>query len=54
MTLPEAIAMIFASNPNKYRRERWRYARGKLDTKAQIALCEKEGYTVNINVKAPE
>lgn len=48
MTLPAALALIFADHPNKYRRERWRYARGKLDIKAQIRVVEAEGYTVKI------
>lgn len=48
MTLPEALALIFAEHPTKYRRERWRYARGQLDVKAQIRVVEAEGYTVKI------
>jgi len=51
MILSDAIARIFANLPNKYRRERWRHARGQLEIKAMIRICEAEGYTVTITVK---
>ena len=53
MTIDHAIALIMGNNRNKYRRELWRLARGKLGLDAKISLCKKEGYTVTITVEAP-
>lgn len=51
MTLEAAINDIFAAFPNKYRRERWRHARGKLGVEAMINICKAEGYDVIITAR---